>query len=131
MKAWIYVTPHAIARYRERVKPHLSDETIISEVRRLCELAGEPVGERPEWSRGRPEGIFCEVCDGIAFVFEQGEKGLVCVTVLTRSATGEEIRQRRNHRKAAKRADRKARNAARNDRETRRRRRNLAQEAYE
>lgn len=86
----VLVSPHAIARYQERVKPALDPGQCAADLRRLLPLCTFS-WERPSWASKRHDQTPVEwvlLGDAIAFVVE-GDRVLTCVT---RSAVGAEVR---------------------------------------
>lgn len=121
----MFVTDHAVERYIERVKPHLSDAEAREELKRLLPLA-EVDRHGPPWCSdpGRADS-FALLSDGIVFPLLHGR----VMSCLTRSEVGAELRivkakerreqrERRNrkgtqekHGKVAREARRRARDA--------------------
>jgi hypothetical protein len=107
----IYMTDHAVERYRERVRPHLeTDGDVYLDAKRLVDCAGEMSDTAPEWVRYEWVGEHMEprgwlVCGDIAMpVTEDRERPgkLVALTVLTRGSISDESRRERNRRRSAR-----------------------------
>lgn len=92
----VRVTPHALERYQERVKPALAGRELEKDLRRLlavCEMRLTP----PAWVIGEHAGREWAVCgEDVVFVVVDG--GLL--TCLTRAYPGDEERARRSKRRA-------------------------------
>ena len=91
---------HAIERYRDRVKPHLTFEEANAELRRLLRHATIS-SQRPGWTHDKHEdATYAALSDGIVLVVlsDQYAAG-VAVTCLTRGGVGDEARAKRNRRR--------------------------------
>lgn len=106
----IHLTAHAIERYQERVKPHLTFEEAEAEARRLLEDIAAITTEPPSWffdTGDQPEHDgFAMVGDGIAFLLRHH----IAITCLTCAGLSEEARFARN---SARRGRQRYRNARR------------------
>lgn len=117
-----YMTDHAVARYRERVRPHLdSDEAAHADARRLVERVGELADEAPAWVNGNWKAeletkacgwVHCgDICMPLADDREKPGTGrLVVLTVLTRGGISDETRASRNKRRASRTRAKRKRN---------------------
>jgi hypothetical protein len=96
----VILTAHAIERYRDRVKPHLTFGEASAELRRLLRHA-TVVSERPSWSNDRYEdATYVVLSDGIALVVRSDQYAAgVAVTCLTRAGVSDETRTKRNRRR--------------------------------
>ncbi len=94
------LTAHAIERYRDRVKPHLTFEEANAELRRLLRTA-TAVSQRPSWSNDKYEdATYAVLSDGIALVVRSNQYAAgVAVTCLTRAGVSDEARAKRNKRR--------------------------------
>ena len=94
------LTFHAIERYRDRVKPHLTFEEANAELRRLLRHATIS-SQRPSWSSDKHEGAtYAVLSDGIALVVRSDHYAAgAAVTCLTRGGVGDEARAKRNRRR--------------------------------
>lgn len=106
----VFVTDHALERYRERVRPHLEDaEAVWADMRRLARTCGELRATPPEWYREAWETAEkpCRwlLCGDIAIVCQrEAERDrLVAVTTIVRGGISDAARAARNRRKAGKR----------------------------
>lgn len=100
---------HAIERFNERVRPALTFKAAKRELERLLEFA-EPASKCP-WTDAMHADGYLLLSDGVALVVRQARNGLVVAeTCITAGGSSEEIRERRNKRKADKRAAKRARN---------------------
>ena len=114
----IYMTRHALERYRERVRPHLDAHADLHrDICRLVRCAGELADEPPAWVNGNwdaeqvidPRGwVVCgDVCMPLAVDRDRPNRW-VALTVLTRGGISDEARASRNrHRATRTRAKRK------------------------
>ena len=94
------LTAHAVERYRDRVKPHLTFEEANAELRRLLRHATIS-SQRPSWTNDKHEdATYAVLSDGIVLVVlgDQHAAG-VAVTCLTRGGVGDEARAKRNRRR--------------------------------
>lgn len=102
------LTNHAVERYVERVKPTFDFSEARRELQRLCDLAGEPSRERPDW-HFLPEHateaaeFYLTLSDGICAAV----KGTDVVTVLTRGGSSPAHRANKRERKRRQRARRR------------------------
>lgn len=97
----LLVLPHAIERYRERVKQQLTIEQAADELERLLPMA-TITRERPVWTSEGTQDSWAVLTDAIAFPIERH-----CVmSCLTRGEVGAELRIT----KARKRRERSERN---------------------
>ena len=104
----VHMTDHAIARYRERVRPHLDDDlAVYRDAQRLVNVCGMLETETPAWA-GCLDGSEPEmwlVCGDVAFVcaLDRRRPGvMVALTVVTRGGISDEARQARNRKRSAR-----------------------------
>jgi hypothetical protein len=106
----VAVTDHAVARYRERVKPGLSLGDAEAELLHVLPFA-RLEAEMPGWHVApleQPVAAWAMLGDGIAFPLVHGSQPgvLVAVTCLTHGCRSEEALVVRRERKARRRAAR-------------------------
>jgi hypothetical protein len=108
----VWMTLHAIERYRDRVRPHLNSyDAIAADAARLAGVCGVLADRSPAWVNGtweaeremdtEPRGwLVCgDICMPLAEDREKPGK-LVALTVLTRGGISDETRLTRNRRRA-------------------------------
>jgi hypothetical protein len=108
----VFLSDHAIERYRERVRPGLSVEDAEAELQRVLGFATF-TREPPDFA-AEHEGVtvgFLLLGDGIAFPVVRSESGgdFVATTCVGNWSLSEETRERRNRKAAIRRRRRKAR----------------------
>jgi hypothetical protein len=107
------VTPHALVRYGERVRPHLIDrEALHKDLCRVVEVCGSTSAAPPDWSNEnwdgdtREDGDLFVHCGDICLVVRQSPPGSrlpgAVVTVLTRGGMSDVARSKRNSSRAAR-----------------------------
>jgi hypothetical protein len=104
----VAVTDHAVARFRERVRPGLGLRDAERELLRVLCLA--VIAERrPSWADSHSEVVaWALLGDGIAFPLVADSAGeLVVVTCVTRGGASEDVVAARRREKAARRHDRR------------------------
>jgi hypothetical protein len=106
----VAVTDHAIARYRERVKPGLSFEQAERELLHVLGFA-LVVEVTPAWAQGHGHDRlvgWAVLGDGIAFpLVRQPDGQVVAATCVTRGGCAEDEVERRRRGKAMRRHDRR------------------------
>lgn len=100
---------HAIERFQQRVRPTLTFGAAKVALEGLLQFA-EPASEVP-WTNAHMADGYLILSDGVALVVRQASNGAVIAeTCITRSGSSEEVRARRNKRKADQRQARAMRN---------------------
>jgi hypothetical protein len=110
----VWMTLHAIERYRDRVRPHLNSyDAIAADAARLAGVCGVLADRSPAWVNGtweaeremdtEPRGwLVCgDICMPLAEDREKPGK-LVALTVLTKGGISDEARLSRNRRRSAR-----------------------------
>jgi len=94
------LSSHAIERYRDRVKPHLTFEEAGDELRRLVRHATIS-SQRPSWTNDeREDATYAVLSDGIVLVVLSDQYAArIAVTCLTRGGVSDEARAKRNRRR--------------------------------
>ena len=130
----IGLTQHAVARYRERVRPALDADQVRRELLALLELAGDP-GPPPEWvhAAADPCHAYLELADGVALGLKaNGRTRWDAVTVFVRGGEAESYRRHRaRKRKQEKQRQRLRREAEKRSREGHRKRARARREEEE
>jgi hypothetical protein len=110
----VFLTDHAIARYRERLREHLqTPEQIHADARRLVACCGVIQTAAPEWAN--PEAREADawlVCGDVAFVLgsDRARNRYVALTTVTRGGISDEARRTRNAKRSARSYARRKRN---------------------
>ena len=115
----VYMTDHALERYRDRVRPHLEDDVALHrDAYRLVEVCGVLTERAPEWANlqytdepNEPDAWL--VCGDVAFVLavdRQRPSRLVALTVITRGGISELARTNRNRRRSQRTHAKRRRN---------------------
>lgn len=103
----VVLTDHAIARYRERVKPALAREDARLDLVRILHLVPElELLECPPWPTVAPHGTYAELVDGICLAGHLTDGKLIVTTVLVNASLSEQSRARRRRRKNKRRVER-------------------------
>jgi hypothetical protein len=118
----VWMTLHAVERYRDRVRPHLASyDAVHADAARLTGVCGVLATEAPGWVNGtweeerqkdtEPRGwLVCgDICMPLADDREKPGK-LVALTVLTRGGISDEARTARNRRRSQRTSARRKRN---------------------
>lgn len=94
----VLITPHAVQRFHERVRPSLPADRAADEIRRLIDLA-VVANHEPEWLRGRARQrapFYLSIGDvTMPLHVSSDQTGLVAVTTLARGCLSELARSRR------------------------------------
>ncbi len=102
------ITDHAVARYREKVKPALSPDACRAELGALIEQADKPVSE-PPWPWPGQAAAYLPIAPGVALALEPDGNKLVAVTCIARGTLPDKHRRDETKRKRQRRADKRAR----------------------
>jgi hypothetical protein len=110
----VAVTPHALARYGERVRPHLegNERALHNDLARVVRACGMTTPLAPEWANNdwndnqpRESDLFVH-CGDICLVVRQSSAGSrhpgAVVTALTRGGISEIARAKRNGHRSRK-----------------------------
>lgn len=107
----VRLSPHAVDRYNERVKPALGRADAEAELERLI-AHGETVRRSPEWMRWT-QATFNErylvIAGDLVLPLRRCGTAWVAVTCLARGCISEASRERRNRHRARQRAARRDR----------------------
>ncbi len=107
------VTPHALERYRQRVRPHIETRSKLhADLLRVVEVCGHTSPLPPDWANweweegsGSDGDLFVH-CGDICLVVRQSPEGsrfpAAVVTVLTRGGMSDLARAKRNSSRASR-----------------------------
>lgn len=94
------ISEHAVIRYQERVKPHLSDEAARAELEALTK--GKPIVSEVEWHQTASPVNYIVISDGIAALLDPRRRSVV-VSVVVRAGCSVGMREHKNRNRAARR----------------------------
>lgn len=103
-EATIGISPHALLRYRERVKPGFDSDAALEDIQRLIETIGVYQDTRPVWvpNHSSRDAGWLELGPDVVFILRHssGTPSMVATTCLTRHGLSDLTLEKRRARRA-------------------------------